>query len=261
MAETTALGPVHTDCPTCACGKRAPVVPGGSVAWTEHEAAWVGWSRRFGPEQSPEDIAARGGFSMGELTEYLGGVPKTWRATPAERVTIDYVEVFEDETGEFRWHRKAANHEIIADSGEGYGDVNYAIKMAARVNPGIEVRIPPKAAAPKPPQQERPVPPDPIGPATPEQPIGPDAPVPAPEEPPAVPPVEPEAPPTEPPVEPAPAPTEPEAPDAGDTTIDPPPPGGEREFDGPVIPTATPPPSEATENGAAGASPLEPPPG
>ena len=34
------------------------------------------------------------------------------------------VEFYQDENGEWRWHVKAANNRIIADSGEGYK--NYA---------------------------------------------------------------------------------------------------------------------------------------
>jgi hypothetical protein len=33
---------------------------------------------------------------------------------------MDTITVFQDELGEWRWHRKAANGRIISDSGEGY---------------------------------------------------------------------------------------------------------------------------------------------
>lgn len=52
----------------------------------------------------------------------------------------DVAEVFLDESGEWRWRRKAANHEVIATSGEGYVSKDHAIDMARRVN-GPEVYI------------------------------------------------------------------------------------------------------------------------
>lgn len=157
MAETTALEPVHADCPTCACGKRAPVVPGGSVAWSEHEQAWAQYAAlNGGNARSAQEVAEAGGFSIGQLTEYLGGQPTTWRATPAERVPTDFVEVVQDAAGEWRWHRKSGNGEIVADSGEGYANPQYAIKMASRINLGVEIRVPKELHAPIPPRPQQP---------------------------------------------------------------------------------------------------------
>lgn len=51
----------------------------------------------------------------------------------------DMVHYFKDAKGEWRWHRIAANNEIISESGEGYEDVDYCLKMAEELNPGIPV--------------------------------------------------------------------------------------------------------------------------
>lgn len=46
----------------------------------------------------------------------------------------DRVELFRDQGGEWRWHRKAPNGQLIADSGEGYINKDDAVAMAERVN-------------------------------------------------------------------------------------------------------------------------------
>lgn len=75
---------LHCECPTCICGKRAPVQGDsgskgpGSIAWSEHLLAWSGYAARYGTEQSAERIAERGGFGWGELLFFLGRVPETW---------------------------------------------------------------------------------------------------------------------------------------------------------------------------------------
>lgn len=94
---------MSTHCPTCTCERRAPVqgdgtieshrdgslpmgAPGygpGSVAWEEHLQAWNAYAKRYGSEQSAERIAERSGFGYGELTEYLGHPPATWRPVGA----------------------------------------------------------------------------------------------------------------------------------------------------------------------------------
>lgn len=70
-------------CPTCVCGRRAPVQrsrehdkPAGTIAWWEHEKAWEVYGSRY--SQSAERIAERGGFGYGELLEFLGHAPTTW---------------------------------------------------------------------------------------------------------------------------------------------------------------------------------------
>lgn len=52
--------------------------PAGWVEWWEHELAWQGYRDRYGSSQTAVDIAERGGFSYGELTEFLGHEPTTW---------------------------------------------------------------------------------------------------------------------------------------------------------------------------------------
>lgn len=80
----------HPECPSCICGRRAPVQGGdrgregkkgwgpGAVAWWEHLLAWSGYAKSNGRGQSAERMADRGGFGYGELTEYLGHEPTTW---------------------------------------------------------------------------------------------------------------------------------------------------------------------------------------
>jgi hypothetical protein len=77
-------------CPTCICGRRAPVQgqrslgagqPGygpGTISWAEHLQVWSGYAARYGIRQSAERIAERGGFGYTELVEHLGHEPTTW---------------------------------------------------------------------------------------------------------------------------------------------------------------------------------------
>ncbi len=44
----------------------------------------------------------------------------------------DKIEIFQDKAGEWRWHRQAANGEIIASSGEGYTRQEDAQRAADR---------------------------------------------------------------------------------------------------------------------------------
>jgi uncharacterized protein YegP (UPF0339 family) len=44
----------------------------------------------------------------------------------------DYTEVFEGVDGQWYWHRKAANHEVIAQS-EGFTTKQHAVRAATRV--------------------------------------------------------------------------------------------------------------------------------
>ncbi len=67
--------------------RRAPVQrnrrldkPAGSIAWWEHEKAWEGYAKKYGSfYQSAERIAERCGFCYGELVEFLGHEPETWK--------------------------------------------------------------------------------------------------------------------------------------------------------------------------------------
>jgi hypothetical protein len=84
------------DCPTCICGRRAPVQgdhsrPGksghqpGTISWAEHELAWSAHALRHGRFEDAEKLAARGGFTYAELTTYLGKEPETWVAAGISR--------------------------------------------------------------------------------------------------------------------------------------------------------------------------------
>lgn len=91
----------ESHCPTCICGRRAPVQGdyegyaaharaeiakrigrepkgAGTIAWSEHVLAWNDYARRYGRQQSAERMAERGGFGYGELIEHLGREPLTW---------------------------------------------------------------------------------------------------------------------------------------------------------------------------------------
>ena len=91
----------HPDCPSCICGKRAPVQasryevgangyedkgrprmgPGagpGTISWAEHLIAWGGYDAKWGSGQTAERLAERGGFSYAELLDFIGHEPKTW---------------------------------------------------------------------------------------------------------------------------------------------------------------------------------------
>ena len=52
---------------------------------------------------------------------------------------MDHVEVYRDAQGFWRWRRKAANGEIVADSAEGYWNRVDALDMAERVNAGLPI--------------------------------------------------------------------------------------------------------------------------
>ena len=51
---------------------------------------------------------------------------------------VDYVEVYEDSEGQFRWRAMAGNNENIASSGEGYENRLHAENMARGVFPNVE---------------------------------------------------------------------------------------------------------------------------
>ena len=73
------------DCPTCICGRRAPVQAThslgrgpGTIAWAEHLLAFSVYAVRYGGAQSAERIARHGGFDFEELVTFLGRGPETW---------------------------------------------------------------------------------------------------------------------------------------------------------------------------------------
>lgn len=50
----------------------------GTIAWWEHETAWLVYAGRYGYNQSAVRIHERGGFDYGELVDQLGHEPTTW---------------------------------------------------------------------------------------------------------------------------------------------------------------------------------------
>lgn len=52
----------------------------------------------------------------------------------------DYLILYQDKGGEWRWRRRAANHETISDSGEGYTTKLGAVVAAIRAN-GEELEL------------------------------------------------------------------------------------------------------------------------
>jgi hypothetical protein len=72
---------------TWADNLRAPVQPSkrhnkpaGTIGWAEHAEAWRAYDKKWRTNQSAERIAERGGFGYGELVEFLGREPTTWKA-------------------------------------------------------------------------------------------------------------------------------------------------------------------------------------
>ncbi len=47
-----------------------------------------------------------------------------------------YFEVYKDNAGEFRWRLKAANHEPIASSGEGYKSKAWCMEIIEKIKQG-----------------------------------------------------------------------------------------------------------------------------
>lgn len=56
-------------------------------------------------------------------------------------VVIDRVEVYQDVSGDWRWHAKAGNNKIVAESGEGYRNLSYAQEMARALYPSTRIDI------------------------------------------------------------------------------------------------------------------------
>jgi hypothetical protein len=62
--------------------------PAGTIAWWEHEEAWLGYRRKYpgsAARQDAQKIHDRAGFGYGELVEFLGHEPTTWQ--PRARVS------------------------------------------------------------------------------------------------------------------------------------------------------------------------------
>lgn len=62
----------------------------------------------------------------------------------------DYTEIAPDAGGKWRWHRKAANHRIIATSGESFDSKYNAERAAERAYPSVEPNPPIPAPIPDP---------------------------------------------------------------------------------------------------------------
>lgn len=57
----------------------------GTVAWEEHERAYLVYAARYGTGQSAQRIAERSGFGYDEITQLLGHPPTTWRPWNADQ--------------------------------------------------------------------------------------------------------------------------------------------------------------------------------
>jgi len=53
----------------------------------------------------------------------------------------EVVHVFRDADRDWRWNVRAANGNIIADSGEGYRNLAHAKQMAEQLFPGAELEV------------------------------------------------------------------------------------------------------------------------
>lgn len=53
---------------------------------------------------------------------------------------VDWVEIYRDAAGEYRWRAKAGNGETVADSGEGYVDHHGAGRAALALFPNTAIR-------------------------------------------------------------------------------------------------------------------------
>lgn len=58
-----------------------------------------------------------------------------------ENRSNDFVRVFRDRKGEWRWTRRSRNGRIISTSGEGYVDRSYTLTMAQELNPDVKVTV------------------------------------------------------------------------------------------------------------------------
>lgn len=53
-------------------------VPDGLITWEEHWEAWFAFHESYPRGESAEEYANHGGFSFGDLTQWLGRAPRTW---------------------------------------------------------------------------------------------------------------------------------------------------------------------------------------
>lgn len=55
--------------------------------------------------------------------------------------SAEKLSVFRDAAGEWRWRAQDGNHEVVAESGEGYDDRAYAIEAARSLFPHAQLEI------------------------------------------------------------------------------------------------------------------------
>jgi len=69
-----------------------------------------------------------------------------------ENKYVDKVEIYRDNSGDWRWRAKAGNNRIVADSGEGYTTKGGAMEAAKDMFPDIEsvMETPTTEPAPEP---------------------------------------------------------------------------------------------------------------
>jgi hypothetical protein len=53
----------------------------GTIEWSEHEAVWKLYHKKWGGDQTAERMAERAGFSYLEIVDLTGHPPKTWKPT------------------------------------------------------------------------------------------------------------------------------------------------------------------------------------
>lgn len=53
---------------------------------------------------------------------------------------VDYVVIYPDTNGEWRWSARAGNNETIADSGEGYKQRSNVVEAVGKLFPGAIVK-------------------------------------------------------------------------------------------------------------------------
>lgn len=56
-------------------------------------------------------------------------------------VEVHTVIVYSDQAGNWRWHGKDSNHEVVAESGEGYISKDYCLDAAKSLFPNIDVKV------------------------------------------------------------------------------------------------------------------------
>jgi uncharacterized protein YegP (UPF0339 family) len=58
-----------------------------------------------------------------------------------EDVLVRWVDVYRDDSDEWRWRAIARNGEVVADSAEGYANRDHAVEMAVAMFASAELRF------------------------------------------------------------------------------------------------------------------------